>query len=84
MAKTIKLGNSAVLDDTSLQAVQTSVKVALVCLDDDARRQNREVLWGTLEIEVENNQIEDIQLASNVTRIHSNSRVLVSALAVLK
>lgn len=84
MAKTIKLGNSAVLDDNSLATVQASVTAALAYLDNNANSQGREVLWGTLEIEVENNQIEDIQLASNVTRIHSNSRVVVSALAVLK
>lgn len=84
MAKTIKLGNSATLDDTSLQTVQASVNAALAYLDNDADSQGREVLWGTLHIKVDNNQIEDIQLASNVTRIHSNNRVVVSALAVLK
>lgn len=84
MAKTIKLGNFAAFDDANFTTAASTVSAALAHLEADAVGQGREVLWGTLEVEMENNQIEDVQLASNVTRIHSSSRVVVSALAVLK
>lgn len=82
-AKTIRISATSSLDDEDLKTVDASLLGAITQLDRLAGV-DREVLWGTLEIEIERRQIEESRFTDNVTRINNDNRILVSALAVLK
>lgn len=82
-AKTIRISATSSLDDEDVKTVDASLFGAITQLDTLAGV-DREVLWGTLEIEIERRQIEESTFIDNVSRINNDNRILVSALAVLK
>jgi len=83
--KTIRMFASYPLDGTTIESTATSFAAALSQLEQNALRMDREVLYDTLEVEIERGQVEDISFSDASTqRVITTVSIVVGAEAFLR
>jgi len=83
--KTIRMFASYPLDGTTIESTAASFSAALSQLEQNALRMDREVLYDTLEVEIERSQVEDISFSDVSThRVISTVSIVVGAEAFLR
>lgn len=83
MAKTERMYASTTLDGTDATTALGSFRTAQNKLSNDADRAGRELLWDTLQVEVQDYIVDDRTFADVLARVVSTENVIiVSAMAV--
>lgn len=84
MAKTERMYASAELDGASSASASSSVVEAIANLVVEGEKHKRDLLWDTLEVSIETDQIDMRTFASLSTPTQTYRYIQVSALGVLK